>query len=84
MTRAHVSCPEGVRAEVGTEGFQEEVGVSLGLTVVTQQSHLRRGCKSGLQLSKAPFVRQELECSNVPKICLFYSQTPLRLDLLGL
>lgn len=83
LTRAHVSRPEGVRAEVGTEGFPEEVGVLLGLTMVIQQNYHRRGCKSCLELSKAPFVRKKLECSNVP-MSAFFSQTPLRLALLGL
>lgn len=35
-------------------------------TMVNQQGHLRGECKSCLELSKAPFVTKELECSNVP------------------
>ena len=58
---------------MGTEGFPEEVGVPLGLTVVIQQSHFRRGCKSCLELSKAPLVRKEPECSNVSMSAFLYS-----------
>ena len=66
-----MSHPEGARAKVGTEAFREEAGVPLGLMVVIQPSHFRRGCKSRLELSKAPLVRKRLERSNVSMSAFF-------------